>query len=128
MNLNQITARIGELSAELLTLHKDLAFIVEGEVTRPQMEHSVAVDWRTLKPNDLIHVQVGFKNHSGNVVQPGVYTVDIVEDEDYDGDLPFSLRGNGLNGDWVYDSVEETDYNTRGNDGTNAYGLYRKVV
>ncbi len=33
MNLNQITARIGELSAELLTLHKDLAHLVEGRVS-----------------------------------------------------------------------------------------------
>jgi hypothetical protein len=34
MNLNQITARIGELSAELLTLHNDLAHLVEGTVSR----------------------------------------------------------------------------------------------
>lgn len=128
MNLNQITARIGELSAELLTLHKDLAFIVEGEVTRPQMEHSVAVDWRTLKEGDLIHVQTSFLNHGGEPVEPGVYIVEDIEDEDYDGDLPFSLTGNGLTGNWVFDSAEETDYKSRGNEGTNAYGLYRKVI
>lgn len=128
MNLNQITTRIGELSAELLTLHKDLAFLVEGAVARPQMEHSVAVDWRTLKGGDLIHVQTGFKTHGSQFAAPGIYTVEDVEGENYDGDLPFSITGLGLDGHWVFESAEETDYKERGNMGTNAYGLYRKVI
>lgn len=127
MNLNQIVARIGELSAELLTLHNDLAFLVEGSVSRPQVEHSVAVDWRTLKEGDLIHVQTGFKTHGSQFAAPGIYTVEDVEDKDYDGDLPFSITGNGLDGHWVFESAKETDYKERGNTGTNAYGLYRKV-
>jgi hypothetical protein len=126
MNLNQITTRIGELSAELLTLHNDLAFLTEGAVAR-QPEHSVAVDWRTLKEGDFIHVQTAFKDHGGDLVEPGIYSIDDVEEEDYDGDLPFSISGNGKDGHWVYNSEEATDYSSRGNLGTNAYGLFRKV-
>lgn len=134
MNLNQIVARIGELSAELLTLHNDLTFLVEGTVSRTHLVHSVTVDWKDLKEGDLIHVQTGFKTHGSQFAAPGIYTVEDVEDEDYDGDLPFSITGNGLDGEWVYceDPSESSnndynDYHERGNTGTNAYGLFRKV-
>lgn len=36
MNLQTIQKRVEELSAELLTLSKDLAFIVSGNITRDQ--------------------------------------------------------------------------------------------
>lgn len=132
MNLNQITARIGELSAELLTLHKDLAFLVEGQVSRPQAEHSVTTDWRDLKSGDLIHVQTSFRSHGGYEIKPGIYTVEHVEDEEYNQDLPFSISGNGMNEHWIYYEVPGedllNDYRGRGNTGTNAYGLFRKVL
>lgn len=134
MNLNQITTRIGELSAELLTLHKDLAFLVEGAVSRQEVVAvGGPVDWRDLNIGDMIHVQTRFKLHGSGHAEPGIYTIDDVEDgEEYDGELPFSLTGNGLDGNWVYcESPEESvknDYHERGNTGTNAYGLFRKVI
>ena len=135
MNLNQITTRIGELSAELLTLHNDLAFLVEGVVSRQQTATFVGapVDWRDLEAGDMIHVQTRFKLHGSGYAEPGIYTIDDVEDgEEYDGDLPFSITGNGLDGHWVYcetpEESEKNDYHERGNVGTNAYGLFRKVI
>lgn len=128
MNLKEITTRIGELSAELLTLHNDLAFLTEGAVARQLAAPTLPFDWRTLKEGDFIHVQTAFKDHGGALVEPGIYSIDIVEEEDYDGDLPFSISGNGKDGNWVYNSEEVTDYTSRGNLGTNAYGLFRKVM
>jgi hypothetical protein len=130
MNLNQITARIGELSAELLTLHNDLAFIVAGEVTRTQAKHSGVVRWQDLKEGDTIHVQTEFKAHGGRLVEPGIYTISDIEDPcEYFDDLPFAIRGNGLDGHWIYceEPDADNDYAGRGNTGTNAYGLFRKV-
>jgi hypothetical protein len=141
MNLNQITARIGELSAELLTLHKDMTFILEGGVFRqlpvgnstPAPVVGAPVDWRDLNIGDMIRVQTRFKLHGVGYAEPGIYIIDDVEDpEEYDGELPFSITGNSLDGHWVYcespEESENNDYHERGNVGTNAYGLFRKVI
>lgn len=92
MNLNQITARIGELSAELLTLHNDLAFLVEGTVSRQEEPAAVAFDWRNLKEGDHVHLQKTITGHGGVTVQPGVYEVEMVENTDYKGSLPFAIK------------------------------------
>lgn len=96
MNLNQITTRIGELSAELLTLHKDMAFILEGGVFRQlpvgnSTPAPVLFDWKTLKEGDEVHLQRALVGHGGINLQPGIYTVAWVEDDDYTGTLPFAV-------------------------------------
>lgn len=93
MNLNQITTRIGELSAELLTLHKDLAFLVEGAVARQEQSIPAAAvfDWKDLREGDHVHLQKTITGHGGVTVQPGVYKVEMVEGSDYTGTLPFAI-------------------------------------
>lgn len=130
MNLKQIQTRVAELTAELLTVSNDLAFLLEGEVSRKQAEHSV-FDWRDLRVGDLVHVQSQFRAHGGAQIQPGIYTVGIVEDYAYNADLPFSIYNEETSANWVYhESPEEArtnNYRQRGNSGTNAFGLIRKV-
>lgn len=132
MNLNQITARIGELSAELLTLHKDLAFLVEGSVTRAEPAFE-GFDWKTLKTGDKVYVQTSIRVHGGDTLAPGIYEVDMVEDHSYDGGLSFSIFTDkpADESSWVFyinpQEEEATDYSRRGNSGSNAYGLIRKV-
>lgn len=91
MNLNQITKRIGELSAELLTLHNDLAFLVEGGVARQPQPTVNVFDWKSLKSGDLIHLQSTLIAHGEVKLAPGIYKVDMVENPQYKGTLPFSL-------------------------------------
>jgi hypothetical protein len=92
MNLNQITTRIGELSAELLTLHNDLAYLVEGAVTR-QATGTVITHWSQLKSGDRVHVSAEFSDCGDQEHPAGVYEVDRVEAEDYTSSYQISFDG-----------------------------------
>lgn len=128
MNLNQITTRIGELSAELLTLHNDLAFLTTGVVERPQTAPTGAtVSWRDLKEGDLVHLQESIVAHGGRRMSPGIYKVAMVEEHDYTGVLPFAIADVGDADDsvWVYFNAVNTE--DRDNGSTNTYNKFRKV-
>ena len=116
MNLNQIQTRIGELSAELLTLSNDLTFLLEGDAKRPEVVPFSPFDWRTLRENDLVHLQEEITGHGGVPLAPGIYKVEMVEDEDYSGTLPFSV--------W-YD--EENDRSAWVRFNSTTHTLFRKV-
>lgn len=92
MNLNQITTRIGELSAELLTLHNDLSFLVEGVVSR-QPTGTVITHWSQLKSGDRIHVSAEFTDCCGDKYPAGVYVLSEVEPEDYESSYQISIDG-----------------------------------
>jgi hypothetical protein len=116
MNLNQIQTRIAELSAELLTLSNDMTFMLQGEVKRPEVPAFSPFDWRTLRENDLVHLQEGITAPGGIILAPGIYKVEMVEDKDYIGTLPFSV--------W-YD--EENERSTWIHFNSRTHTLFRKV-
>ena len=127
MNLNQILQRINDMSAELLTLHNDLAFVLQGDVQRQALV--VEPLWQKLEEGDSVHVQTTFIGHDGTVFDPGVYIVENVEDSEYAGPLPFSLNNEGEV--WIFDAEvdgkEALGCLSRDNMGTNARYLWRKV-
>lgn len=88
MNLNQITARIGELSAELLTLHNNLSFLVEGALTRQQPERTIR-DFLDLRVGDKVVLKsahnVDVLVASSALVVGNVYDVADLESQDYTG-------------------------------------------
>jgi hypothetical protein len=88
MNLNQITARIGELSAELLTLHKDLAFLVEGDISRQQSLRAIR-SFRDFREGDkalLLNTNShDMLSHEGEFSAGLIYTVIDRETPEYEG-------------------------------------------
>lgn len=88
MNLIQITARIGELSAELLTLHKDLAHLVEGTVNRQTSVRTVT-SFHDFRDGDKVKLrEVSISNmlsNDGTFKAGEVYKVCDIETPNYSG-------------------------------------------
>lgn len=73
MNLQTIQKRVEELTAELLTISNDLAFLIGGDVSR-QPEVVEVVDWATdLKVGDKV-VCTGFTEFA-NTAQHRCFTI-----------------------------------------------------
>lgn len=127
MNLNQITARIGELSAELLTLHNDLAHMLSGKVERQAPAGAFA--WKDLRENDLVHLQQSVLAHGGRELTPGIYKVCRIEDHSYTEELPFSVYINEQENRsaWLHYFDGTRDQSNYTGTATNAYNLLRKV-
>lgn len=92
MNLNQITTRIGELSAELLTLHNNLAFLLEGEPARQAVETTQITHWSQLKNGDTINIPKNFFDCANGLRGAGDFFVEEVEPEGYEGSYQVCLR------------------------------------
>lgn len=92
MNLKQVQTRIGELSAELLTLHNNLAFLLEGEAGRQAVGTIQITHWSQLKSGDTINIPKNFFDCANGLRSAGEFFVEEVEPEDYEGSYQVCLR------------------------------------
>lgn len=89
MNLQAIQKRLEELSAEALTLSNDLAFLIQGDVSRPSVPVQLSLqvyNFQQVNEGDVLLFTAPFPHIANSRLLPaGSYKVIQVEDSDYEG-------------------------------------------
>lgn len=111
MNLNQITTRIGELSAELLTLHKDLAHLVEGDISRQSSLRAIRSFNDFREGDKVVLMKTNSEDmlcHDGDFSAGLTYTVVDRETPEYEGRYNVLIESeSGESAVWVNYTILE---------------------
>lgn len=102
MNLQTIQKRVEELSAELITVSNDLAFLLQGEVKR----ETVVVFPRLTRFNqvasgDTLLFSEPFTDIDGDIFKAGAYKATDVEGSHYEGHWSVELSNPSGHDSWI---------------------------
>lgn len=107
MNLQAIQKRLEELSAEALTLSNDLAFLIQGDVSRPSVPVQLSLrvrvyNFQQVNEGDVLQFTAPFSHIQGSALLPaGNYKVVQVEKDDYEGIWSVMLEISSGDCTWI---------------------------
>ncbi len=115
MNLQAIQKRLEELSAEALTLSNDLAFLIQGDVSRPSIPVQLFLqvyNFQQVNEGDVLQFTAPFSHIQGSALLPaGNYKVVQVEEDDYEGIWSVMLEIQAGDNTWInLNDIRESVY------------------